>query len=150
MRAPRPSRVVRAGGLHPLTDARANAALQQYDSQVKDSFDKIVPVLKRIAALQHEPTFIEQAQQLALQEFGFALPLPILETAWVSQLDMRTLFAWCVFETYEHTSAAFFEQDPLGGQPGSEAAEAFNLFLQSCGFHLLDLSLIHISEPTDS
>ena len=140
MRAPRPSRPGVAGRLHPLTDARANASLQQYESQVKDSFDKIVPVLKRIAALQHESTFIEQAQQLARQEFGFTLPLPILETAWVSQLDMRTLFAWCVFETYEHTSAGFFEQDPLGGQPGSDAAEAFNLFLLSCGFHLLDIT----------
>ena len=140
MRGPRPARSMAAGRLHPLTDAAANAALQHYDSQVKGSFDRIVPVLKRIAALQHEPTFIEQAQQLALEEFGFALPQPILETAWVTQLDMRTLFAWCVFETHEHTSAAFFEQDPLGGQPGSEAAESFNAFLLSCGFHLLDIT----------
>jgi len=140
MRPPRSAAQVGPGRLHPLTDAAANAALQRYDSQVKDSFDRIVPVLKRIAALQHEPTFIEQAQDLARQEFGFALPLPILETAWVSQLDMRTLFAWCVFETYEQTSASFFEHDPLGGQPGSSAAEAFNAFLLSCGFHLLDIT----------
>jgi carboxysome shell carbonic anhydrase len=68
------------------------------------------------------------------------LPLPILEQAWVTQLDMRTLFAWCVFETYEQTSDRFFQQDPLGGQPGSPAAEAFNAFLLSCGFHLLDVT----------
>ena len=128
------------GRLHPLTNAVANQALQAYDSQVKDAFDRIVPVLKQIAALQHEPSFIEQAQALALQEFGFTLPLPILETAWVNQLDMRTLFAWCVFETYGLTSHAFFEDDPLGGQPGSSAAETFNAFLLSCGFHLLDIT----------
>ncbi len=128
------------GSLHPLTDSRANAQLHAYDSQVKGSFDRIVPVLKRISALQHEPEFIAQAQQLARAELGFELPLPILEKAWVDQLDMRTLFAWCVFETYEQTSEAFFEADPLGGKPGSAAAEAFNAFLLSCGFHLLDIT----------
>jgi carboxysome shell carbonic anhydrase len=97
-----------------------------------------VPLLKRLSALQHEADFIEQAQRLALAELGFKLPLPILEKAWVSQLDMRTLFAWCVFETYEQTSDAFFQNDPLGGKPGSPAAEAFNGFLLTCGFHLLD------------
>jgi len=97
-----------------------------------------VPLLKRLSALQHEADFIEQAQRLARAELGFELPLPILEKAWVSQLDMRTLFAWCVFETYEQTSDAFFQNDPLGGKPGSPAAEAFNGFLLACGFHLLD------------
>jgi len=37
------------GSLHPLTDSRANAQLHAYDSQVKGSFDRIVPVLKRIS-----------------------------------------------------------------------------------------------------
>ena len=139
MRAPRP-RSGASGADHPLTDALTNQALRDYDNQVKDAFDRIVPVLKRIAAVQHEPAFIEQAQKMARSELGFELPLHLLDTAWVSQLDMRTLFAWCVFQTYELTSAAFFDQDPLGGQPGSSAAEAFNAFLLSCGFHLLDIT----------
>lgn len=126
--------------LHPLTDRSANDALHAYDSGVKTAFDRIVPVLKRLSALQHEPDFVERAQQMAEQELGFPLPLPILETAWVSQLDMRTLFAWCVFETYGQTSDAFFNRDPLGGQPGSAAADAFDAFLLSCGFHLLDVT----------
>ena len=127
-------------GSHPLTDNAANQALRAYDSEVKDAFDRIVPVLKRIAALQHDDQFVERAQQLAHRELGYELPLPILEKAWVTQLDMRTLFAWCVFETYELTSAAFFERDPLAGQPGSVAADGFNSFLLSCGFHLLDIT----------
>ena len=93
-----------AAGLHPLTDRQANGTLQAYDERVKGAFDRIVPLLKRLSALQHEADFIEQAQRLALLELGFALPLPILEKAWVSQLDMASLFAWCVFETYEQTS----------------------------------------------
>ncbi len=127
-----------ASSLHPLTDSVANAALESYDRGVKDAFDRIVPVLKRLSALQHEDDFVERAQALAQAELGFSLPLPILEKAWVSQLDMRSLFAWCVFETYEQTSDGFFRDDPLRGQPGSPAAEEFNAFLLSCGFHLLD------------
>ena len=129
-----------AADLHPLTDAAANRALQAYDSGTKDSFDRIVPLLKRLSAIQHDADFVEQAQRLAQAELGFSLPLPILETAWVSQLDMRTLFAWCLFQTYEQTSTDFFERDPLGGKPGSPSAEAFNAFLLDCGFHLLDVT----------
>ncbi|MFM7169546.1 MAG: carboxysome shell carbonic anhydrase, partial [Cyanobium sp.] len=130
-----------AGGrLHPLTDAQANAALHAYDTRVKNAFDRLVPVLKRIAALQHEDGFEQQAQALARSELGFELPPQLLDTAWVTQLDMRTLFAWCLFETYEQTSAAFFQEDPLDGRPGGPAAEAFDGFLLDCGFHLLDVT----------
>ena len=127
-------------GLHPLTDPAANAALRAYDEQVKGSFDRIVPVLRKLSALQHEEQFIEQAQRLAQAELGTTLPLPILETAWVTQLDMRTLFAWCVFQAYEQTSNRFFQEDPLAGGPGTPAAQAFEAFLLSCGFHLLDIT----------
>ncbi|EDY37145.1 carboxysome shell carbonic anhydrase [Cyanobium sp. PCC 7001] len=126
--------------LHPLTDASANDALHAYDTAVKLAFDRIVPVLKRLSALQHEDDFVGRAQAIALEELGFPLPEPILDTAWVSQLDMRTLYAWCVFETYEQTSEAFFRDDPLQGQPGSPSAEAFDRFLLDCGFHLLDIT----------
>ncbi|MEB3331334.1 MAG: carboxysome shell carbonic anhydrase [Synechococcaceae cyanobacterium] len=125
---------------HPLSDARSNALLEDYDLRVKQAFDRIVPVLKRISALQHADDFIERAQKLAQHELGFALPLPVLEKAWVNQLDMRTLFAWSVFETYEQTSASFFLDDPLEGRPGSPAAEAFDQLLLDCGFHLLDVT----------
>jgi len=125
---------------HPLVDAIRNAALRAYDSRVKHAFDRIVPVLQRISALQHETDFIPRAQELARRELGFELPQPVLERAWVTQLDMRTLFAWSVFETYEQTSASFFLEDPLGGQPGSPAAQEFDAFLLSCGFHLLDIT----------
>jgi carboxysome shell carbonic anhydrase len=121
---------------HCLRDARANSCLHTYDHQVKAAFDQIVPVLQKLSALQHEPNFIISAQRLAKAELGFELPLPILEMAWVTQLDMRRLFAWCVFETYEQTSKAFFETDPLGGTK----AEKFEQLLIDCGFHLLDIT----------
>lgn len=100
--------------LHPLTDGRANAALHAYDTRVKEAFDRLVPVLKRVSALQHEDGFEQRAQDLARAELGFELPPQLLETAWVTQLDMRTLYAWCLFETYEQTSAVFFSGRPPG------------------------------------
>lgn len=140
VRRPAVPQSVAAGRAHPLVDAIRNAALRAYDSRVKHAFDRIVPVLQRISALQHEQDFIQRAQEMARRELGFDLPLPVLEQAWVTQLDMRTLFAWSVFETYEQTSASFFEDDPLGGQPGSTSAQDFDAFLLSCGFHLLDIT----------
>jgi carboxysome shell carbonic anhydrase len=137
---PSNSSLERPGQLHPLTDRQANEALHAYDAGVKQAFDRIVPVLKQLSALQHEPDFVQQAQTIATRELGYELPLPILETAWVSQLDMRTLFAWCVFQTYEQTSATFFDRDPLQAKPGSDAAVAFDQFLLDCGFHLLDVT----------
>jgi carboxysome shell carbonic anhydrase len=130
----------RLDDVHPLTDLAANEALRAYDQQVKGSFDRIVPVLRKLSALQHEEDFLERAQRLAEAELGIRLPLPILETAWVTQLDMRTLFAWCVFQAYESTSDRFFHDDPLGGGPGSAKAREFEEFLLGCGFHLLDIT----------
>ena len=132
--------MVASTGLHPLSDGLANAALRAYEERTLGAFDRIVPVLKRLSALQHEPDFVAQAQQLAQRELGHPLPLPVLETAWTSQLDMRTLFAWCVFEAYEQTSLSFFNDDPLAAASGTADAQAFETFLLDCGFHLLDVT----------
>ena len=94
---------------HPLVDQRENARLFQYEDGVKQSFDKIKPVLKQISAFQHEADFEQRAQQRSRQELGFNLPQELLADAWVSRLDMKRLFAWCVFETYRRYCDAFFK-----------------------------------------
>jgi len=94
------TRIAGGGAEHPLVDNRENARLFQYEDSVKQSFDKIKPVLKQISAFQHEADFEQHAQQKARQELGFNLPPELLADAWVSRLDMKRLFAWCVFETY--------------------------------------------------
>ena len=38
---------------HPLTDAAANARLRAYEQEVKGRFDRIVPLLQKVSALQH-------------------------------------------------------------------------------------------------
>jgi carboxysome shell carbonic anhydrase len=125
-----------AGGLHPLSDAAANARLYEYESSVKGAFDDIVPVLKKVASERCEPDFVERAQRIARAELGFELPGHILDEAWINGLDMRRLFAWSVFERYRRVSDAFFSDDPLGGLDGAD----FQRFLQECGFHLMDIT----------
>ena len=125
---------------HPLTDSAGNARLQAYELEVKGRFDRIVPLLKRVSALQHQPDFIEQAQRLTRTELGFDLPQHILERAWVRPLDMRALFAWCVFESHRLFSDRFFQDDPLDGGSGSASSREFEQFLLDCGIHLLDVT----------
>lgn len=125
---------------HPLTDLKLNRVLLEYETEVKDRFDQIVPTLKQISTLQHEQDFLNKAKQLAMSQLGFDLPDHLLDKAWVRPLDMRALFAWCVFQSHQHTSGQFFKNDPLNGAERSTNAESFQSFLNECGFHLLDIT----------
>jgi carboxysome shell carbonic anhydrase len=124
------------GTTHGLTDALANERLYAYESSVKGAFDAIVPILQRIASERCEPDFIERAQSIARAELGFDLPEHILEATWITGLDMRRLFAACVFETYRRFSDDFYHADPLRGRDGVE----FQGLLKRCGFHLMDVT----------
>ncbi len=127
-------------GSHSLTDLSANKQLKSYEVEVKGIFDRIVPVLKRLSELQHHQDFVGQAQQIAKSELGFELPEHVLEKAWVRPLDMRALFASCVFQAHKQSSDRFFEEDPLNGSEDSFEAKDFQAFLLNCGFHLLDVT----------
>ena len=119
---------------HPLSRADENARLHEYEDRIKQAFAVIVPTLKDISAIQYETDFESRAQQMARDGLGFELPENILADAWVEQLDMRRLFAWSVFQTYRRFCDDFFSAKPTG------AAEEFESFLQSCGFHSLDIT----------
>jgi carboxysome shell carbonic anhydrase len=119
-----------------LCRVEENARLYAYERNVKETFDSIVPTLKEISALQHEGDFVDQAQRIAQRKLGFELLEDVLEGAWVEQLDMRRLYAFCVFKTYKRFCDHFFAGDPLA----SAEADGFDAFLQACGFHTLDIS----------
>lgn len=121
-------------GLHPLTNQIENQHLYDYEQHVKSAFDAIVPALKRISAIQHEVDFERKAQMIAHDELGFELPEETLADAWVDQLDMRKLFAWAVFETYQRFSDDFFSGIQLIDEMD------FQSYLIDCGFHTLDIS----------
>jgi carboxysome shell carbonic anhydrase len=123
-----------AAGLHPLTNAQQNRRLFEYEQGVKSAFDAIVPTLKHIAAMQGETDFERKAQAVAQEQLGFDLPNEILADAWVDQLDMRKLFAWSVFETYQRFSDDFFSGNSLIDD------REFQSFLIDCGFHTMDVS----------
>jgi len=125
---------------HPLTDLAANQRLEKYESSIKGRFDRIVPLLKKVSALQHDQDFVAKAQELTRGELGFQLPANVLEKSWVSPLDMRALFAWCVFQAHQQASEEFFNSDPLNGAEESTQALAFESFLNDSGFHLLDVT----------
>jgi len=121
---------------HVLVDRAENGQLYQYETSVKKSFDAVVPTLKKVSAYQHEEDFVARAQTVATQELGFELPKEILEDAWVEQLDMRSLFAWCVFKSYQRYCDDFFSTAPLS----NKSVEEFQSFIQQCGFHTMDVS----------
>ncbi len=121
---------------HPLAMREENTRLFEYEQSVKSAFDAIVPALRRIACLQYQEGFESQAQALAQRHLGFELPESILADAWVDRIDMRRLYAWCVFQTYRWFCDDFFQSRPLD----SGDDEAFNTFLLECGFHSLDIS----------
>ena len=127
-------------GHHFLSDLNENSRLNAYESEVKGKFDRIVPLLKQISSIQYEQDFVLRAKKLALSELGFELPIHLLEKAWIRSLDMRALFAWCVFESHRHISNQFFNLDPLLGRGDSSNAKDFQSFLNDCGFHLLDIT----------
>jgi len=136
---PRPQRGGPAVG-HVLARSRENARLRDYEQGVKSAFDRIVPTLRRISAHQHEDDFEVEAQAIARRELGFELPADILADAWVEQLDMRRLYAWCTFATYRRFCDEFFTRDPLAAEDAANSSEGFGGFLQTRGFHTLDIS----------
>ena len=120
--------------LHPLTDREQNQRLYDYEQNVKSAFDAIVPTLKRIAALQQRDGFEPMAQAIVRETLGFDLPIETLNDARADQLDMRKLFAWAMFETYQRFSDDFFRGNSLIDD------QNFQSFLIDCGFHTMDVS----------
>jgi len=124
-----------AMGLHPLTDSEQNQRLHAYEQSVKTRFDAIVPTLQRVAALPQDGTFEGMARTIVRESLGIDLPRETLMNAWIGQLDMRKLFAWAMFETYQLFADEFFNNDPLG-----VLETDFQNFILQCGFHTLDIS----------
>ncbi|MBA3032969.1 MAG: carboxysome shell carbonic anhydrase [Gammaproteobacteria bacterium] len=121
---------------HPLADRATNARLARCEESVKGRFDAIVPTLKALSGLQHEQDFAERAQAMIEERLGHRLPDNILNDAWVAGLDLKALYAHCVFAAVT-AAAAQFSQD-LKNQ--IELVQDTNNFFLDCGFHAVDIS----------
>jgi len=120
---------------HPLADRTQNLRLADYESRVQARFDEIVPTLKQISALQHEADFETRAQQIASERLGFALNETVLADAWVTSLDMRSLYGSSVLNTFR-----VLAQEAAAQQDVHAEAEAMVRFFIDCGFHEVDVS----------
>ena len=123
-------------GIHALTDVRDNAQLMSYERSVKDSFDRIEPVLRQLVAIQFEIDFASQAKEIADRELGFELPIDLLNAAWTNQLDIKALYAYCVFETYRRFCDHSIATSPLAMNSDSD----FDELIEECGLHAVDLT----------
>lgn len=131
-----PNMACATGARHVLTNQRANTALYEQEMSVKGHFADIVPTLKQISALQHEADFVERAQRIALEKLGYTLPAKLLDDAWVQALDMRALYAECVFKTFKRTVDAFCESHDRRQESVDRALTMF----MDCGYHEVDIS----------
>ena len=113
-----------------------NTRLQRYEQHVKQAFANIESVLQQVSALQHETDFVNRAQKLSQDKLGFKLPELLLADCWIKPLDIGQLYAWCVFETVRGMSQEFYTEQPIKLQD----EDAFQAFLQECGFHTMDVS----------
>lgn len=121
---------------HPLTNVEDNESLIAHEQSVKNRFGAIAPVLKRIAAVQHQLDFVERAQEIARAELGFELPEAVLSEAWVGRLNMRLLYGEAVLRTLRLVAEQV--QAAAVGR-GSAVDEAVSFFLD-CGYHAVDIS----------
>ncbi len=121
---------------HALADQDANLWLYSYEKGTRHAFDAIYHALREIAGIQHEDDFVARAQHIAAQQLGFELPTVVLERAWVDVLDVRALYAYCVFRSFLQVSN---QQIRLESQDVNSARGARDFFA-TCNLHEVDVS----------
>ena len=121
---------------HALVDQELNRRLYAYENQVRGRFAPIVDTLKALSAFQHELDFVARAQRVAQDKLGYTLPLQLLENAWATGLDLRALHSFCIFRSFKEC----IDQVEADQGPWRERMLIDAAFIQSCGYHSLDVS----------
>lgn len=121
---------------HALVEQELNRRLYAYENKVRGRFSPIVDTLKTLSAFQHELDFVARAQRVAQDRLGYTLPLHLLENAWSAGLDLRALHSYCVFRSFKEC----IEQAEADQMPWRDRMLIDAAFIQSCGYHTLDIS----------
>ena len=121
---------------HALVDQELNFRLYAYENQVRGRFAPIVDTLKALSAFQHELDFVARAQRVAQDKLGYTLPLHLLENAWAAGLDLRALHSYCIFRSFKEC----IDQADADQMPWRERMLIDAAFIQSCGYHTVDVS----------
>lgn len=123
-------------GSHPLHDARHNARLLEREAEITATFGAIEPVLREIAAMQWQDGFAERAQAIVRERLGVTLMPQRLRASWIVPLDMRAIYADCVFGTFLRLAEREFDRNLAALEEGEPVDE----LIRKWGFHAVDIS----------
>ncbi|MDA8364517.1 MAG: carboxysome shell carbonic anhydrase [Gammaproteobacteria bacterium] len=123
-------------GAHPLYDAVHNRRLLERESEITAAFAAIEPALKDAAALQYQEGAADRIQQLVRGQLGFELPVSCLQATWARPLNMRRLYAYCVFQTFRRLADRNFDRSHADLSDGEPADEV----IRKWGFHAIDIT----------
>ncbi len=121
---------------HPLANVEENERLYAFESRFRERFANLVPVLKEVHALQHEPDFQVRAQQIVEDQLGYRMPDRVLEDAWINDLDTRELYLHGTFELFDQLVNEYW----AGRDDLVEEAERAIAYFLDCDFHEVDIS----------
>lgn len=123
-------------GNHPLHDAHHNARLLEREAEITATFDAIEPVLREIAAMQWQEGFTGRAQAIVRERLGVELPAERLRASWIAPLDMRTIYADCVFGVFRRLAEREFDRNLAALEEGEPVDE----LIRKWGLHAIDIS----------
>ena len=121
---------------HSLVNVQQNSQFREYELRVKQSFDRIRPVVELIESEQHKANFIVWAQETLSNELGIELSRCQIEDICLYGFNRKQLYSLCVFEQFKNFSNEFFNNDPLLGKDKDDALEQF----MRSGFHAVGVA----------
>jgi carboxysome shell carbonic anhydrase len=123
-------------GAHPLFDLAHSRRLLEREGEITRAFGAIEPTLRELAALPYQDGFVEQAQDIVRGRLGFELPARFLESRWIAPLNMRAIYAWCVYQTFRQLADRDFDRSLADLDEGEPAGEV----IRKWGFHAIDIT----------
>jgi len=124
-------------GLHPLTSKEMNLQLNSYERNVKSEFDRIKQAIEEVSKSQNETGYKHILKDYIRNNIGIEIPEAIMTDSIndMSEVYTRKVYAWCLFEVYQHYCDSFMANFPL-----AMGVDNFQSFIQECGFHTVDVS----------
>jgi carboxysome shell carbonic anhydrase len=135
-KTPQAPRGAAGTGSHPLYDARHNAKLLEREAEITHTFSAIEPVLREVAAMQWQDGFAERAQAIVRERLGVTLPVHRLRASWIAPLNMRAIYADCVFGAFLRLTEREFDRNLATLEEGEPVEE----LIRRWGFHAIDIS----------
>jgi carboxysome shell carbonic anhydrase len=121
---------------HPLFDLAHNRRLLERESEITRAFDAIEPALRAVAALPYQEGYETLVQDIVRERLGFELPEKFLTSRWMAPLDMRAIYAWCVYRTFRRLADHDFDRGLADLDEGEPAGDV----IRKWGFHAIDIS----------